>query len=105
MVFVSKEVYFFFLVLDTVATAAAAVTPVLAMAVAVSGRRFGSCFAEASAEVEAFRLLALEAKVTCNRGTLRGRKRDLTTGGTLRVSGRAGVLAQRAAVVNWVTKE
>lgn len=43
--------------------------------------------------------------VYLNCGTLNGRRRLLTTGGTSLDFGRAGLLAQRAALVNWETRE
>lgn len=46
-----------------------------------------------------------ETSVTLNWGTLRGRRRLLTTGGTSLDFGKAGLLAQRAALVSCETKE
>ena len=46
-----------------------------------------------------------ERKLYLNCGTLKGRRRLLTTGGTSLDFGSAGLLAQRAALVNWETKE
>lgn len=44
------------------------------------------------------------ASVICSLGTVSGRMRDFTTGGTVGAAGSTGVLAQRAAEVNCVTR-
>lgn len=45
----------------------------------------------------------LLTKVICSFGTVNGRMRDLTTGGTVGADGRTGVLAHNAAEVSCVT--